>query len=170
MSAHSNGSGPRSNRYSENRFTNWSEYQPWWLEVQTVFKRFDGKIARNPKFPKVIYLEPLEGFIRPCSEQEVEAQLRSCPAQFLRGLRAVFILSGTRKQLLSKRSAAFYGHYWRCCVFLHAYPFGRANLTWLRRFYIRDVLMHEIGHHVDELNTTRAKRERFADRFAEVHG
>lgn len=41
MSANNNGSGPRSNRYSEDRFTNWSEYEPWWLEVQSVFKRFD---------------------------------------------------------------------------------------------------------------------------------
>jgi len=48
MSAHSNGSGPRSNSYSENRFTNWSEYEPWWLEVQAVLKRFDGKIAKRP--------------------------------------------------------------------------------------------------------------------------
>lgn len=76
MSAHNNGSGPRSNRYSENRFTNWSEYEPWWLEIHAVFRRFDDKIAKKPEFPKIIELEPLDGFIRPCSAQEVEAQLR----------------------------------------------------------------------------------------------
>ncbi len=47
MSAHSNGSGPRSNSYSKNRFTNWSEYEPWWLEVQAVFKEPLNK-AKNP--------------------------------------------------------------------------------------------------------------------------
>src|SRR4051812_33920436 len=99
MSADSNRSGPRSNRYSENRFTNWSEYEPWWLEVQSVFKRFDSRIAKHPKFPKIIELEPLDGFIRPCTAQEVEAQLRNCPEKFLKALRAVFIMSGTRKQL-----------------------------------------------------------------------
>src|SRR5712691_9280548 len=123
MSAHTGGSGPRSNKYSEDRFTNWSEYKPWWLEVQAVFKRFDGKIAKNPKFPKDIELEPFEGFLRPCTSRPVEVKLGSCPAEFLVELRAVFILSGTKKQLRNRsRSAAFFGQYWRCCVFLHAYP------------------------------------------------
>jgi hypothetical protein len=171
MSAHNNGTGPRANRYSENRFTNWSEYEPWWLEVQSVFKRFDDRIAKNPKFPKIIELEPLDGFIRPCTAQEVEAQLMSCPANFLEELRAVFILSGTRKQLKSySRSTAFYGHYWRCCIFLHASPYRRVNLDWLRRFYVRNVLMHELGHHVDVTNTTTRERERFAEHFAKAHG
>lgn len=171
MSSHSNGSGPRSNSYSENRFTNWSEYEPWWLEVQAVFKRFDGKIAKRPAFPKIIELPPLAGFIRPCSDGEVEAQLTSCPLEFLKGLRAVFILSGTTKQLKSwGRTTTFYGHYWRSCVFLHAYPFGRSELISLRRFYLRNVLMHEIGHHLDTRNLERKDRERFAEQFARTHG
>jgi hypothetical protein len=171
MSAHSNGSGPRSNRYSEDRFTNWSEYEPWWLEVQAVFKRFDGKIAKRPVFPKIIELPTLDGFIRPCSSAEVEAQVTSCPPEFLKGLRAVFILSGTTKQLKSwGRTTTFYGRYWSRCVFLHAYPFGRADLLWLRRFYLRNVLMHEIGHHLDCWNFARKDRERFAEEFARIHG
>src|SRR6187399_1557697 len=101
MSAHNNGSGPRSNSYSKNRFTNWSEYEPWWLEIQAVFKRFDGRIAKKPAFPKVIELPILLGFIRPCAARRVEARLRSVPSESLVGLRAVFILSGTKKQLKS---------------------------------------------------------------------
>jgi hypothetical protein len=171
MSAHSHGSGPRSNSYSENRFTNWSEYEPWWLEIQAVFKRFDGKIAKRPAFPKIIEFPALEGFIRPCSAGEVEAQLTNCSPEFLKGLRAIFILSGTQKQLKSWGSATtFYGHYWNRCVFLHACPFGRAELTSLRRFYLRNVLMHEIGHHLDTQNLTRKDRERFAEQFANTHG
>jgi hypothetical protein len=141
------------------------------LEIQAIFKRFDGRIAKNPKFPKIIDFEPLEGFIRPCRAKEVEAKLRTCPAEFLKELRAVFILPGTRKQLKSYHpSMSFYGHYWRCCIFLHAFPFGRASLTWLRQFYIRDVLMHELGHHVDIINDSTEKRERFAEQFAKFHG
>jgi hypothetical protein len=171
MSAHSNGSGPRSNSYSENRFTNWSEYEPWWLEVQAVYKRFDGKIAKRPAFPKVIELSPYEGFTRPCTAAGVEARMTSCPPEFLKGLRAVFILSGTAKQLKSwGRATTFYGHYWSSCVFLHAYPIGRVDGEWLRRFYLRNVLMHEIGHHVDSRNTKREGRERFADLFAQRLG
>jgi len=164
-------SGPRSNSYSENRFTNWSEYEPWWLEIQSVFRRFDGKIAKRPAYPKIIELPTLEGFIRPCLAVEVEAQLRSCPVEFLRGLRAIFILSGTKKQLKSwGRVRTCYGQYWMNCVFLHAYPFGRTDLNWLRRFYVRTVLMHEIGHHLDKRNLTPRDRERFAEQFARKHG
>lgn len=171
MSAHSNGSGPRSNAYSRNKFTNWAEYKPWWLEIQAVYKRFDGKIAKRPAFPKIIELKTLEGFIRPCSAREVEGQLLSCPSEFLKDLRAVFILSGTTRQLKSwGKATTYYGHYWRDCVFLHAYPFGLARLEPLRRFYVRNVLMHEIGHHVDTYNETREKRERFADEFAKKNG
>jgi hypothetical protein len=171
MSAHSNGSGPRSNAYSKNRFTNWSEYEPWWLEIQAVFKRFDGKIAKRPAFPKIVELKALEGFIHPCSAREVEAQMMSCPPEFLKDLRAVFILSGTVKQLKSwGKMTAVYGHYWNDCVFLHAYPFGRSDLNRLRRLYLRRVLIHEIGHHVDTHNVTREARERFAKRFAKEHG
>jgi hypothetical protein len=171
MSAHNNGSGPRSGMYSEERFTNWSAYEPWWLEIQAVFKRFDGRIAKRPAFPKIIELEPLSGFIRPCSSKEVEAQLMNCDPDFLKGLRAIFILAGTRKQLASWNNAMpYYGHYWRSCVFLHAYAFGRAELVSLRRFYLRDVLMHEIGHHLDLKNITRKDRKRFATQFAKEHG
>ena len=171
MSAHSNGSTSRSNSYSENRCTNWADYEPWWLEVQSVFKRFDGKIAKRPAFPKIIELLPLAGFVKPCSGGEVEAQLTNCPAEFLKGLRAVFILSGTVKQLKSwGRATTYCGHYWNNCVFLHAYPFGRAELDSLRKFYLRNVLMHEIGHHLDTRNLAYKDRERFAEQFARTHG
>ena len=97
MSAYNAGSGPRSNSYSKNRFTNWAEYEPWWLEVQATYRRFDGKIAKRPAFPKIIELAPLEGFMRPCTAKEVEIQLNNYPPEFLKGLRAVFIFCQERR-------------------------------------------------------------------------
>lgn len=172
MSAHIGGSGPRSNAYSQNRFTNWAEYGPWSLEIQAVFKRFDGRIAKHPKFPKIIEFDPMEGFVRPCTAQQVENQLMKVPPEFLKDLRAVFILPGTRKQLKSWNSSiSFFGHYWRRCIFLHGHPFNfGSDPDSVQRFYLRDVLIHEIGHHVDLRNTTTKNRERFADSFARKHG
>jgi hypothetical protein len=171
MTAHGNGSGPRSNDCSENRFTNWSEYEPWWLEVQTVFKRFDGRIAKRPDFPKITGLPPLAGFIKPCSAREIEAQLTNCPPGILKGLRAVFVMSGTVKQLKSwGRATTCYGGHWNRCVFLHACPFGRAELVSLHRFYPRNMRMHEIGHHLDARNLAIKDRERFARQFARTRG
>jgi hypothetical protein len=41
----------------------------------------------------------------------------------------------------------------------------------LRQFYLRDVLMHEIGHHVDvQRNRSRREREVFAEWFAREYG
>lgn len=172
MSAYNQGSGPRSNRYSESRLTNWAEYEPWFMEAQSVFKRFDGRIAKHPTFPKIIELATSDGFVRPCTAREVESKLMNCPSEFLKELRAVFILAGTKKQLKGwGRSIAFYGHYWRRCVFLHAWPFDSVtDVDWLHRFYIKDVLMHEIGHHLDVQNITRKDREKFAEQFAQLHG
>ncbi len=173
-SAHNNlALGPRSNSYSEkSRFKQTGQNTGHGgFEIQAVFKRFDNRFAKRPALQKFIELKTLEGFIRPSRAKEVEAQLMSYPADFLKGLRAVFILSGTTKQLKSWNSGKSYvGHYWNACVFLHAYPFGRRNLDWLRRFYLRDVLTHEIGHHVDTWNETPKDRERFAEWFAQEHG
>jgi hypothetical protein len=171
MHAHHGSSGPRSNAYSRIKFTNWAAYRPWSLEIKAVWKRFDSKIAKHPSFPKIIELPVLNGFIRPCRAGQVEAQLRSCPQEFLKDLRVVFILSGTMKQLKSwDGDNGFVGHYWRRCIFLHAYRFGRASLTWLEDFYLRDVLMHELGHHVDQWNETYEQREKFANDFVRKYG
>jgi hypothetical protein len=171
MSAHYGSSGPRANAYSEDKCTNWSEYEPWWLEIQAVYKRFNGKIAKYPAFPKIIELPAIQGFVRPCTAGQVEEKLRSCSVDFLKDLRAVFILSGTVKQLKSWHGGEpFVGHYWRRCIFLHAYPFGEASRDWLEQYYVRDVLIHELGHHVDKHNESRVQREKFADDFARKYG
>jgi hypothetical protein len=40
----------------------------------------------------------------------------------------------------------------------------------LKRFYLNDVLMHELGHHVDQHTTTDKKAERYAEWFATEYG
>ncbi len=174
MSAHSQGSRSRSNMYSQDRFTNWSDYDPAWAETQSVFQMFDGRISRKPDFPKVIAIPTLEGFLQCCSPQQVEEKLRQMRPEFIEGLRAVFILGGTQKQLKSwDSSITTYGHYWRSCIFLHAYPsgLGQWNPTDLRAFYVCDLLVHEIGHHVDQRPySTKNEREKFAEAFARYYG
>ena len=163
MSAHAQASGPRSNAYSESKFTNWTEYDPFFAEVRAVYKRFDTRISVRPKFPHVVVIPPLPpNFRHACTRAEVRAYLEQVSPEMRQGLRAVFLLGGTRKQERSWWSKqGCVGMYWRSCVFLFAYPFtypgcthGRSLDSW-RRFYLDDVLIHELAHHMD--------RERRAD-------
>lgn len=51
---------------------------------------------------------------------------------------------------------------------------GRWNLVWtvdaLRDFYLNNILIHELGHLVDNRNTTFKDRERYAEWFAIEYG
>lgn len=51
---------------------------------------------------------------------------------------------------------------------------GSWRLVWtedaLRDFYLNNILMHEIGHLLDQRNTSYADRERYAEWFALEHG
>jgi len=173
MNAYFHSSGPRSNAYSRSKFTNWTKYQPFFAEADAAYKRFDQRLPEYPDFPRVVVLPPLEPyFMRVCNRQQVEHRLRKMPPEHLVGLRAVFLLSGTRKQQRSwESSLACAGIYCRCCVFLFAYPSDLAQhwyIDELRKFFLNDVLVHEVAHHVDRFRSadTRTK-EGFANGFVE---
>jgi hypothetical protein len=94
------------------------------------------------------------------------------PAASREGLRAVFLLAGTRKQEKSwSSSLGCYGMYWNSCVFLFAHPFNlRSGYTLddLRRFYLDNVLVLEVAHHIDrERITDKKAKESFAHTFVQ---
>jgi hypothetical protein len=47
---------------------------------------------------------------------------------------------------------------------------GSCSIQWsaesLSKYYLHNVLLHELGHHVDRRDANQSKRERFADWFA----
>jgi hypothetical protein len=176
MSAHFQASGPRSNAYSESKFTNWTVYDPFFAEARSAYKRYDDKISREPKFPHIVSIKPqTPDFIHPCTRAEVKIRLERMPPENRQGLRAVFLLAGTRKQERSWWSSlGCYGIYWRACVFLFAHPFHLPygyTLDHLRGFYLNDVLVHEVAHHIDrERITDRATKEAFAHAYVQEQG
>ncbi len=175
MSAHFQSSGPRSNAYSESKFTNWTVYDPFFAEARSAYKRFDDRLAAQPAFPRVVALPPLSpDFIHPVKRGEVEHRLQRMPSEHLAGLRAVFLLSGTRKQQRSwTGSLGCYGIYWRACIFLCAHPFklGSYNLDSIRELYLDGVLVHEIAHHIDRYRRAADDtKEGFAHAFVQQQG
>lgn len=172
MSAHFLSSGPRSNAYSESKFTNWALYDPFFAEARSAYKRLDGRLPSKPAFPRVVALTPLApDFFHPAKATEVEQRLNRMPREHLVGLRAVFLLGGTRKQQRSWRSSlGCYGIYWRESVFLCAHPFqlGYHNLDSIRALYLDDVLVHEVAHHVDRFRAADDEtKEGFAHAFVQ---
>jgi len=172
MSSHHQSSGPRSNAYSESKFTNWALYDPFFAEVRAAYKRFDSRLPSHPAFPRIVALPPLApDFIHPCKRPDLERRLRQMPLEHLEELRAVFLLAGTRKQERSWRSSlGCYGMYWRACVFLCAQPFDSVwrYIDDLRDYYLDDVLVHEVAHHVDRFRAAdHNTKEGFAHAFVQ---
>jgi len=203
MAGNPRGSGQRSGLYSEQRFTNWSVHDPYWSEVETLPRKMRPRVeVERESLPALgVYDRPVaEGFLRPCTPEDVAGVLGAIPSEFLTDLTGVFLLGGTTRQRgLTKKVT--YGMYGRGRIFLFAYsekllthkwpkmpkpsvakeytkfgatfvPDGKggALLTFdessLRRFYVYDVLLHEVGHHVDrEKNADNA--ERYANWFAD---
>lgn len=142
------------------------------MEARSAIKRFDRKLAQSPAFPAVVAIPPLEGFRHPCKKDEIIATLREMRPELLVGLRAVFLLGGTRKQERSwYGEKSCYGIYGYRSVFLCAPLFGvgYANLDYLRNFYLRDVLPHEVAHHHDRIHrsSTEDDRENYVNAFVE---
>jgi len=140
------------------------------MEMRAAYKRFDAKLPSLPRFPRIISFSPLApDFIHPVEREHMERRLRQMPQEHLVGLRAVFLLSGTRKQeQMWRRSVVYYGAYWRACIFLCAYPFGRYRyIDEVRNFYLKDVLPHKVAHHLDRRKNGAQEREAFANAFVE---
>jgi hypothetical protein len=175
MSAHSQSSGPRSNAYSESKFSNWTAYQPFHSECAAGLRRIAKAAPSNPAKPMVLAMPLREGFRHPCRVEEVEWALDRLPSATIEGLRAVVQLGGNQRQLnawLKGNRLPTYGAYWRECIFVFAYPRGYwTDLDWLRDFFLKGVLVHEIGHHVDRhRNADSRTKEGFASAFARQYG
>ena len=197
-------SGPRSNMYSGQRFTNWAAFDPFSAEldrdgmcgreVASVTLGDDRRIPVNAVSLK-------SGFLRPYTAADVVAVLSDVPERYLAELRAILLLGGTEKQ---RRARQFrYGFYDNGRIYLHPlaqswlvqrYPtppkpsivheftkFGASSEQirgeWVLRFteesarlfYLYDVLLHELGHHVERHVRPGGSRaaERYASWFAD---
>jgi hypothetical protein len=148
---------------------------------------------------EVVVKSPGVGFRHVVTPGQVEERLARVPHEFLEGLERVQLAQMTRKKLqalsygmqwgstiylypmerdLIERYGApptpaqrieseMYGGRWR-------EDHGNWELVWspdsVADFYLNNILIHELGHLVDERNTSRKHRERFAEWFAIEYG
>jgi hypothetical protein len=196
--------GVRSNRYSGSKMTNWTDFDPINSAIDKIYKRFYDSIYDKERTGIFFHQEAVhKDFIMPISIDDIKKEIDKLPNNFTHGLKAIFLLAGSNKQMRVFESKLFaYGTYWRDIIFIHPFPKKNMNLYYrnslkpnvkndylrvgailerddkiglwvkwdpenLKIFYLRDVLIHEIGHHFDNRDKMT---EGFAEWFATEYG
>jgi hypothetical protein len=149
---------------------------------------------------RVIVQPPGEGYVHVVTPAQIRERLASVPQEFLRGLEVVQLSRMTRKKQSfpcygmqwgatlylypletsleewfntpprteTYNEARMYGGRW------DEPATGQWRLTWTKKaiedFYLNNILIHELGHLVDERNSGYAERERYAEWFAIQYG
>ncbi len=149
--------------------------------------------------PLIIAQAAGEGYVHAVTTQQIRDRLADLPAHFVQSVEVVQLSQMTRKRALFPRYGMQWGQniylypiegslierYTRPPTpqqRIEAQMFGGVwsvqgkewHLTWteatLRDFYLNNVLVHEIGHVIDDRNTNAHKREQFANWFATEYG
>ena len=110
MTGRPGASGMRSNLYSEQRYTNWSQHDPWWSEAKsipsTMRPRAEVDLPSGESVP-VFDRKLRDGFIRPWSIEDVVEVLRAVPHEHLHQLEGVYLMGGNFKSREKPQ-----GHLW----------------------------------------------------------
>ena len=207
MSGIKRSGGERSNRYSESKYTNWSRYNPFDLEISSLPEYLNPEASVEKESGLIsIYVRDLHPeFIYPVRSEDVKNLFSKVLPSFLNDLHSIYLLGGTSKQLKASKKHFRYGCYESGTIYLYAFPkwmlkekwgkrpkptaveeYERMGAQWkqdksgwwlefdrtsLKRFYLYDVLLHELGHHIDKRVWKRdtASAERYAKWFAQEH-
>ncbi len=143
--------------------------------------------------------EPGEGYRHVLTPDQIRARLAELPAKMLESLEVVHLSRMTRKKRLcpcygmqwgnaiylypveDSRVESFYRPPKPAQV-IEARMYGgqwtqtgnRWQLTWsdeaIQDYYLNNILIHELGHLLDQRNSTTTDRERYAEWFAIAHG
>ncbi len=158
-----------------------------------------GETGRSPGY-RIVEQEPGEGYRHPVTAAEVRDRLAQLPPGMLEPLEFVQLSRMTRKKktvpcygmqwgstlylypiedslieyfvrpplAAERRESTMYGGRWEQT------SNGLWRLIWtaqtLRDFYLNGILLHELGHLLDDRNRSYRDRERYADWFAIHYG
>jgi len=156
-----------------------------------------GDTGTNYRF---IHQEPGEGFIHILTEKQIRDRLSQLPAWMIEGLEVVQLSRLTKKKLsfpcygmqwgpsiylypMDESLVEYFPHPPRPEQRVEAKMYGARweeaedgywSLTWteeaIRDFYLNNVLVHELGHLIDDRNSSYLARERYAEWFAIEYG
>lgn len=149
---------------------------------------------------RIIVQPPGEGYRHVVTPAEIRKQLASVPAEFLRPLEVIQLSGMSRKKQslpcygmqwgpalylypMEKSLVEYYDQPPRPSQLIEARMYGGCwieqgttawKLVWsetaIKNFYLNNILIHELGHLLDNRNTSYVDRERFAEWFAQRYG
>jgi hypothetical protein len=139
---------------------------------------------------------PGPGFVHVLTETDISTRLAELPAALLANLHCIVLPRMTRKRKLFN----VYGMQWNETIYLYpmtadlrveglvlgadymaeAQQFGAivdkdaGVIQWtpetIKRYYLENILIHELGHTLDRKNSSRKDREAYAEHFARKYG
>lgn len=170
--------------------------QPWKAPFDAPERWHDPTERRSPR---IIVAPPGPSFLHAVTPREIRDRLAQLPSQYQGFVDVVQLSPMTRKRQLfpcyglqwgssvylypvesslvetfiapprpqQRIESEMYGGVW-------SHQRGLWTLTWtldsLKDFYLNNILIHEVGHAVDQRNTRVVDRERFANWFAIEYG
>ncbi len=149
---------------------------------------------------RIVVQQPGEGYVHVVTPAQVRERLARVPQEFLNGLEVIQFSQMTRKKQsfpcygmqwgatlylypLEVSLEEWFSNPPRPEIFNEARMYGGRwdepalgswRLSWtqaaIEDYYLNNILIHELGHLVDDRNTNYAARERFAEWFAVQYG
>lgn len=148
---------------------------------------------------RVIMQDPGPGYVHVVTEAEIRARLAQLPSEVLKPLEVVQLSRMTRKKRcmpcygmqwgptlylypIEETLVEYFAIPPRPAQMVEAKMYGGRweqegnewSLVWtmkcVKDFYLNNILMHELGHLLDDRNTSYLDRERYAEWFAIEHG
>ena len=123
--------GVRGDRKSGSKFSNLTPFQPFYSATVKIYAKYFPQFGKG-EVP-LIRIEPThDDFLFPITASDIRTALGTVPVQYIRGLTAVLVPSGSKKQITSMKDHFMHGEYWQSCIVLHPYPKVLMNRTYSR--------------------------------------
>jgi hypothetical protein len=120
------GSGQRSGLYSESKFTNWRDFDPYEEEIGRLAYKTKATMTYETALGDhiaIICCDTHSKFVQPVTSDDVYELLSHIPPEYLADLTKICLLGGTNKQdRVASGSLFHYGSYRFNTIYLNAFP------------------------------------------------
>lgn len=108
-------------RYSGSKVTNQTNFHPFRSSMRKIHDKYYKSL--QDKTSTIVRIEPTSSdFIFAINKEELERALSIFPLKYTKGIKAILVPSGTKKEIKVVKKQLWYGAYWDSCIFLFPFP------------------------------------------------